>query len=51
MINGLPCRVSGRAVSDGAARDTLLSSLTVANHHLLNRSTKSLYQREMERVA
>jgi hypothetical protein len=42
-FQGAPLRWSGP--------ETLLSSLTVANHHLLMRSTKSLYQREMERVA
>jgi hypothetical protein len=51
MIKGLPYRGLGAGRSVGAARKTVLSSLTFADHHLLIRPTQSLQEREMERLA
>jgi hypothetical protein len=51
MINGLPYRSSGPAAPLEPPEKTVLNSLTLIDHHLLIRPTKSLQRREMERVA
>ncbi len=48
---GLPYRGPGRAAPLERPKKTVLSSLTLVDHHLLIRPTKSLQKREMERVA